>query len=156
ILPYVEQEAMFRERAWTYGVHVYICPARRTATAQPVVAGDAYGQYWGGGWDWGKTDYAANLFAFDNRPFCRNISSFTDGLSNTILVGEKAFNPEVEQPQSWYWDEPFFIGGSKGTSRGGLGLLYDGADIRFHYKENWGSPHGGVQFLLGDGAVRTL
>jgi prepilin-type N-terminal cleavage/methylation domain-containing protein/prepilin-type processing-associated H-X9-DG protein len=157
ILPYVEQEPMFRERAWSYAVNAYICPARRTATAQPVVAFDDYGQYWGGGWDWGKTDYAVNLFAFDNRPFCRKMSSFIDGLSNTILLGEKAFNPQVDQPLTWYWDEPFFIGGSKGTSRGGFGLLHDGADILYHYKENWGSPHpGGVQFLFGDGAVRTL
>src|SRR5205823_4807078 len=109
ILPYVEQEATFRQRAWSGGVvGLYVCPARRPAVALPVVAGDAYGQYGGGGWTWGKTDYAVNLFAFDNRPVCRPMSGFPDGLSNTILVGEKAFNPEVEQPQSWYWDEPFF------------------------------------------------
>ncbi len=157
ILPYLEQEAMYRQRVWTAAVTLYICPARRPAAAQTVVAQDAYGQYQGGGWTWGKTDYAVNLFAFDNRPTCRNIASFTDGVSNTILAGEKAFNPEVEQPQSWYWDEPFFLGGSKGSSRGGFGLLLDGPDIQYHYKENWGSPHpAGVLFLFGDGAVRVL
>lgn len=161
ILPYVEQEPMYRQRAWTGAVAVYICPARRAAVARPVVTSDAYGQYQGGGWTWGKTDYAVNLLASDNRPVCKNMAAFTDGLSNTILVGEKAFNARVETPQSWYWDEPFFLGGSKGTSRGGFGLLQDSALAASSddsaYKENWGSPHsGGVQFLFGDGAVRLL
>jgi hypothetical protein len=32
-----------------------------------------------------------NLSAFDNRPVCHSMHEFTDGLSNTLLVGEKAF-----------------------------------------------------------------
>jgi prepilin-type N-terminal cleavage/methylation domain-containing protein len=157
ILPNVEQGPMFNERVWTSAVSTFICPVRRQALALPVVAEDANGRYLGGGWTWGKTDYAVNLFVFENRPFCRNISTISDGLSNTILVGEKAFNPAVVGPDSWYWDEPYFLGGSKGTSRGGFGLLKDGADIQYHYKENWGSPHiGGVQFVFGDGAVHML
>ena len=142
---------MHAQRVWTNGVGVYICPARRQATAHPVVD-DAYGQYQGGGWAWGKTDYAVNLLTFDNRPECRNMASISDGLSNTILIGEKAFNPQVELPQSWYWDEPFFLGGSKGTLRGGLALLRDGdgrwlQDGVWHghwednpFKENRGLP----------------
>ncbi|HTU91096.1 MAG TPA: DUF1559 domain-containing protein, partial [Gemmataceae bacterium] len=168
LLPYVEQDAMYNQRIWTNGVSVYICPTRRSPQAEPVVS-DAYGQYQGGGWTWGKTDYAANLHTFGNRPECPTIASITDGLSNTILIGEKAFNPQVERPQSWYWDEPFFLGGSKGTSRGGLGLLQDGPGRSLQngvwqgnwqsnpFKENWGSPHtGGVLFLFGDGAVHLL
>ncbi len=51
--------------------------------------------------------------------------------------------------------EPVFLGGSKGTSRGAIGLVRDAPGIPF--RENWGSPHsGGVQFLYGDGSVRTL
>ena len=52
-------------------------------------------------------------------------------------------------------DEGLFVGGSKGTSRGALGLERDGPGI--NYKDNWGSPHVvGVHFLFGDGAVRLL
>ncbi len=158
ILPYVDQETMFKQRAWwASAVPVYMCPSRRDASSLPVVAQDDYGQYWGGEWTWSKTDYAANSRAFDNRPVCRSMSAFRDGLSTTILVGEKAFNPAVEGPNSWHWDEPFFLGGSKGTSRDGLALLRNGADIQYHYKENWGSPHGsGVNFLFGDMAVHQL
>jgi prepilin-type N-terminal cleavage/methylation domain-containing protein len=158
ILPYVEQDPMFNQRAWPVSaVPGYVCPSRRDAAALPVVADDGNGRFQGGGWTWGKTDYAVNLYAFDNRPVCRRLASFTDGTSSTILLGEKAFNPAVEQPKSWYWDEPFFLGGSKGTSRGGLALLLDGPDIQYHYKENWGSAHmSGVQFLFGDGSVHLL
>ncbi|HKI37077.1 MAG TPA: DUF1559 domain-containing protein [Gemmataceae bacterium] len=155
ILPSVEQDPMYRQRQWTAGLSLYVCPSRRSPAAESVAAQDAYGQYQGGGWTWGKTDYAVNLEAFDNRPLCYSMKRFKDGLSNTILVGEKAFDPSVQTPQSWYWDEPFFLGGSKGTSRGGLAILRDGLGIP--YKENWGAPHtSGAQFLFGDGAVRPL
>jgi prepilin-type N-terminal cleavage/methylation domain-containing protein len=159
ILPYVEQDAMYRNPDWTAPVPIYICTARRPALALTVVAEDDSGEYNGGGWTWGKIDYAVNLFTFDNRPNCRKPSTITDGLSNTILLGEKAFNPRVEGPNSWYWDEPFFIGGSKGTSRGGTALLKDnpGPWSENPYKENWGSPHtAGIQFLFGDGAARNI
>lgn len=155
LLPYVEQHASYSRPDWTGAVKVFICPARRAAEAHQVVAGDAYGQYDGGGWTWGKTDYAANLLAFFNRPECRAMASFADGLSSTILVGEKAFDPTVEQRQSWYWDEPFFLGGSKGTARGGLAIIHDGPGIP--YKENWGSSHpAGAHLLFGDAAVRPI
>jgi prepilin-type N-terminal cleavage/methylation domain-containing protein len=163
ILPFIDQTILFQTPDWTYAVPMYICPSRRAARPSTVVAEDAYGQYDGGGWTWGKTDYAVNLFVFKNRydppPVCPNNTLFTDGLSNTILVGEKAFDPEVEQTKSWYWDEPFFLGGSKGGSRGGLALLRDlsGNYEANPYKENWGSNHpAGVNFLFGDGTVRTL
>jgi prepilin-type N-terminal cleavage/methylation domain-containing protein len=160
ILPYIEQNAMFTKPDWSGPVSTYICLARRVPLAVTVVDQDAYGKYNGGGWTWGKTDYAVNLFAFDNRPNCRKTATFTDGLSNTILVGEKAFNPQVEQTQSWYWDEPFFLGGSKGTSRAGFTLLRDLSTDDYllnPYKDNWGSSHiAGVQFLFGDGAVRII
>ena len=60
-----------------------------------------------------------------------------------------------QQGASWYYDEGFFIGGSKGTCRDSSGLVPDGPGI--NYKDNWGSAHGdGVRFLFGDGTVRML
>jgi hypothetical protein len=159
LLPYVEQEAMYRKPDWTSAVPTYICSTRREAKAFTIVPQDNFGKYESGGWPWGKTDYAVNLFAFANRPTCRSANTFTDGLSNTILVGEKAYSLREELSSNWYWDEPFFLGGSKGTSRAGLGLLRDSAgDWQDDpYKDNWGSPHtAGVLFLFGDGAVRTV
>lgn len=163
LLPFLEQEIMYQKPDWTGAVAGYVCPSRRLPRAAVVVDSDTYGKYEGGGWTWGKTDYAVNLWAFDNRGTCHDAAYFQDGLSNTILVGEKAFNPQVEVTNSWYWDEPFFLGGSKGTSRGGTGLNKDiPGDYPTNYplnpfKENWGSNHAsGVEFLYGDGAVRTI
>lgn len=155
ILPYLEQDNAYRNRDWKNPVQVLTCPARRSPRPMTPVAEDEYGKYAGGGWVWAKTDFACNLQAFDNRPYCPAITVFTDGLSNTALVGEKAFDPTVQWETNWYWDEPFFLGGSKGTSRGGLGVLPDRPGIPF--RENWGSAHlAGAQFAFGDGSVRSV
>ena len=159
ILPYVEQVQMWQEREWKIGVAVYISPSRRLYEATPCVDQDAWGQYTHGGWLWSRTDYGGNIDVFDSRSAerpakCRTVAQITDGLSNTIFVGEKAYDVSV-QALSWYYDESLFIGGSKGTSRNGIALQPDGPNI--NYKDNWGSAHpGGVQYLFGDGTVRLL
>jgi prepilin-type N-terminal cleavage/methylation domain-containing protein/prepilin-type processing-associated H-X9-DG protein len=154
ILPYLEQLTTYIQCSWSQTVPVYICPSRRVNEAKTVVAEDAYGQYTSGGWAWPRIDYGANLFAMPNRPACTSIYQFTDGLSQTILVGEKAYDVNV-QGASWYFDEPFFLGGSKGTGRCATALSRDASGINF--RDNWGSPHSaGVNFLFGDGSVHLL
>jgi prepilin-type N-terminal cleavage/methylation domain-containing protein/prepilin-type processing-associated H-X9-DG protein len=154
ILPYIEQENLYNKPQWDVGVQIYVCPARRGPEATPTVAEDKWGKYSGGGFNWARTDYGVNLGAFDNRPKCHSMTRFKDGMSNTILIGERAYDVTVQEP-NWYFDESFFLGGSKGTSRGAPGLSQDGPGI--NYKDNWGSAHmGGVYFLFGDGSVRML
>ena len=113
-----------RDRDWTVA-GADAASARRAHLARrptTVVAGDAYGKYKSGGWTWSRTfDYACNLLAFADRPTCYPANHFVDGLSNTILVGEKSYDRNV-QSLSWYFDESFFLGGSKGTSRGAPAL----------------------------------
>jgi prepilin-type N-terminal cleavage/methylation domain-containing protein/prepilin-type processing-associated H-X9-DG protein len=158
VLPYVEQDAAYRQRTWDAALSVFVCPARRAAEAKAVPSADDYGRYRSGGWAWGgRTDYAVNLVAFANRPVCYTTARFADGLSNTIFAGEKAYDA-VAQGGSWYWDEPVFLGGSKGTSRGAVGLVRDAPGTsNGAFRENWGSAHpGGVQFLYGDGSVRPI
>jgi prepilin-type N-terminal cleavage/methylation domain-containing protein/prepilin-type processing-associated H-X9-DG protein len=155
LLPFMEQENMYRQRAWTQPFKLYICPSRRFAEVEVPALEDAYGFYWGGGWAWGKTDYACNRLILGERFHCLKLAALTDGTSQTVLIGEKAFDPNVNTPQTWYHDEPFFIGGSGGTARQGSQVLRDGVGIA--YKDNWGSSHpGGAQFLFGDGSVRLI
>src|SRR5262245_26902774 len=58
ILPFLEQENMHRNRTWTEVVKLFICPSRRRPVAQKPPEMDEYASYEGGGWTWGKTDYA--------------------------------------------------------------------------------------------------
>jgi hypothetical protein len=90
-----------------------------------------------------------------NLPFVLSLASVTDGLSNTFSLGEKAFDRRVHVATSWYWDEPLFSGGSKGTARSGLAIIPDGVNIAF--KDNWGSAHpAGAIFGKIDGSTRLI
>ncbi len=154
ILPYVEQDSKYVDRSWMEAEPLYICTARRSVEPVTCVAQDSQCVYTSGGWAWGKTDYAANAFAVPLRPLCRDENEFTKGLSNIILVGEKAYNPS-RQGNTWFYDEPYFLGGATGTARGGEKLVRDGNNITF--KHHWGSNHShGADFLFGDGSVRML
>jgi prepilin-type N-terminal cleavage/methylation domain-containing protein/prepilin-type processing-associated H-X9-DG protein len=164
ILPFLEQQSMYRSRTWTEAIEIYICPSRRQPESQ-VATDDTYGTYQGGGWTWGKIDYAANALMFPNRPRCRRMAEITDGTSQTVLVGEKAMNPNDYRSGTWYWDEPFFVGGSGGTQRGfgnfqigeGVLVMRDSNSNGLAFRYNWGSAHvGGAQFVFADGSVRTV
>ena len=163
ILPFIEQRATFDKRDWTKAVAIYACPARRPAALQ-VAANDDVGVFDGGGYAWGKIDYAANAFLIKNRPVCARIADIRDGTSNMILAGEKVINPRNYTSGTWSWDEPFFLGGSHGTKRGnpdyvsqGSKVLRDSFEIFGNDNFAWGSAHpGGANILFGDGSARIL
>jgi len=154
ILPYVEQESAYREVAFKTIQPLYLCPSRARPQPQPVVE-DEHGRYVSGGWAWAKTDYCGNGRVILNYPRVLSFEAVRDGLSQTYAAGEKAYDPEVQTATSWYWDEPIFSGGSKGTARAGVGIFPDGAGIAF--RENWGSAHPqGAYFVLLDGSTHLV
>jgi len=151
ILPYLEQQAAYEQINFQARQTLFLCPSRpRTRPSVPV--DDRYGRYQSGGYAWSKTDYAANIQVALNLPEYSRNADFLDGATRTILLGEKAYDPSVQTATSWFWDEPIFSGGSKGTARSGLLIFNDAVGIEF--KDNWGSAHvGGANFAMADGTI---
>jgi len=156
LLPYLEADSAYLAQTWAFAPKWYICSSRRNPESLTPF-NDHWGIYEGGGWQWGKIDYAANAALVPNRPQTRNMAYCTDGTTNTIFVGEKSIPTESGLIGSWYWDEPFFCGGSHGTQRQGSGLLRDSPTFGSAFRGQWGSSHpNGVNFLFVDGSVRNL
>ncbi len=171
ILPFVEQENGFRANApgrYSVSTNLYLCPSRRRnnpqiAPAKEPIFGNP--QETTGINPWGKSDYAANMYVcMANAERSAGvlvgrlwgIAEISDGLSNTIHVGEKGFDPRVYNTGGWYYDEPIVCGGSGGLVRSGAAIYRDA--IGFNYSGfPWGSAHaGGAIFLFMDGHVRLL
>lgn len=172
ILPYIEQSSLYNNLNYEVAVALYQCPSRRSPEPQlPVDDGKA--TYSGGGWAWGKIDYAVNGQLIRNRPGSvhpidpeperrvntyrglARIASIRDGTSATILTGEKAMDLARVDTGAWYWDEPFLLGGSYATARRGIDVLPDLYGIAYH--DNWGSAHTTIaHFGFADGSVRRI
>jgi len=153
VLPYVEQSTAYQNVDVGALQPLYLCPTRGRRPPLPPVD-DAFGEYESAGLAWSQTDYCGNAKLMPNYPDVVPLSQIGDGLSQTLVLGEKAFDRVVHGPTSWFWDEPIFSGGSKGTARAGLVIVPDGFNIAF--KENWGSPHpGGAMFARADGSTTS-
>ncbi len=154
ILPYVEQSALFEEPVYDAVLSFYRCPDRpRDPPATP--GEDFYGKYIGGNHRYAKFDYAGNSNVFKNLPDRMKLADINDGLSQTVFVAEKAHNPLVQVAESWYFDEPPWIGGSHGTARDGIDIFRDATDIGVG--DFWGSAHAvGIHAVFGDGHVELV
>jgi prepilin-type processing-associated H-X9-DG protein len=152
-LAYIEQDQIYQARDWRVPLKHYICPSRRPVVAQAPES-DEHGTYNGGGWVWGKTDYAANGEVIANRPRCLRLGDIQDGTSHTLLIGEKGMDTRNYTKSGWFFDEPFFLGGSHGTFRTRPVLRPDSMG---GIADRWGAAHAsGAQFLFGDGSVRLV
>lgn len=183
ILRFMEQSALYQDPLLVYKTPVaaFYSPSRRAAEAQQVPASDSVYPGWlyddAGLGASARSDYAANDQVFKttygaNWGKVSRPATLTDGLSNTILFGEKAMSPIAYNEGSWHWDEPIIMGGTGGTGRCGDGIYPDyrlrdfpelasGGSWTVGGEScgggNWGSASpGGAMFVFGDGSVTSL
>jgi prepilin-type N-terminal cleavage/methylation domain-containing protein len=154
ILPFIEQGDAYDQVRVESAGPLFTCPSR--SRPLPLVpTEDDFGRYAAAGRVWARTDYAGNEHVVRNRPKAMPPSEVIDGMSQTLVLGEKAFNPVIQTAGSWYYDESLFTGGSDGTVRGGLLIDRDGPKSRV--KGHWGSPHpGGAVFTRLDGSIEFI
>jgi prepilin-type N-terminal cleavage/methylation domain-containing protein len=168
ILPYVEQENMYRNYDVTAQMKVFKEPSRGgtgvcvdgnggdsnwllagLATVPPNRCQGMATDY-AGNWnvitdyqDWSQPRKSASS------PFA--VNTITDGSSNTIVVGGKSLKTDQYSPRyGWDWDESIGFGGSGGTCRG---AFWDG--------QQWGLPANDPNYALPNDAywnnqARTL
>ncbi|MFO0804187.1 MAG: DUF1559 domain-containing protein [Gemmataceae bacterium] len=185
ILPYLEQDNLYRQ--WSLGypyyqqnqvarttaVKGYFCPSRRTAGGSTgfSVSGDvpsdgsssmnvpgALGDY-AVSVDRSGTDtpnsFASAMHGAFQSGFGLRFSDFHDGTSSTLFVGEKHV-PQGRDGQGW-WDNSIYNGDYHGASTRAAGRSYP---LTTHPQDTgwkFGSRHTGVvNFCFADGGVRRV
>jgi len=141
LLPYIEQDALYRNFQYDVPVKTYLEPARGGPGYVSTPPSDITGnnvKIWTGA----VTDYAANgaLLGYWNNtmqsgsgyttnesgaPYKRTLIGITDGTSNTILAGIKSLpqgmlgnRAKKSDGKSWSWDAPIAVARQLGTLRG--------------------------------------
>jgi len=160
ILPFVEQEAMYKSaNAGTpvqAAVPSYICPGRGRNPQFSTAGANSPG------YNGPFTDYKINWNSYVNetngptgRALTMTAITNNNGTSNTIYVGEGFLDVnEYGRNHGSNWEEVIYSGGYGGTGRGGLEIRKDDQSGQ---GDKWGSPFGGgCPFLMTDGSVRLI
>ncbi len=184
LLPYLEQPALHEQinpqatllgggadiaMPTTQTLHrlpIYICPSDTGSPMNPHYDGHATSNYRGVGWSRPQTQQTdlglqiTNLIAPNGMLFRNSnirVADVSDGLSNTLFVGEVALD---ERRNKW---GGIWAGAQRhdewGIRISGTFWAIDEGPFRPNGPDKWGfcSPHpGGVGFVLGDGSVRFL
>jgi len=164
ILPYLEENAIFHHGPFTIPVKTFLDPGRGR---NPIIPDDI--EHGGDYTHWPVTDYAQNTIPFGGGSNGENdyvtlevsLSLFTDGTSNTLLVGEKCLDLSMYTSNGGSWDEPVWPGQWGGSERAGSLIYRDAVGVNYindlsgnDDHGNWGSPYAsGCPILMYDGSV---
>ena len=175
VLPFADQTALFNlrdtgtnnTRIKNTALKMYYCPSRRRSLG----TGPAKGDYAGSAGDTGTSGKTNGIMPPTGRPKV-TIADVTDGLSNTVAVGEKRMNRGRLYPtltsgddnESFYaagWETEVYRTARTGQPlqpAGGWGPTRDvpTADLSGTLS-GFGSAHpGGMNAAMGDGSVRAV
>jgi prepilin-type processing-associated H-X9-DG protein len=192
ILPYLEQEAVYKQgqspdttiqaKTWGTIIPVFLCSADVRENAGGVWEGDLIGMPYN---TFGLTSYLGvvgnhNATGPDwDGVFGRKVgvrtTDITDGLSNTLMVGERPPSPDeawgwwasnigdnalwaiVEQPSSGLLPPPNGAGYGSGTPCPNRSYFGPGDIVNYCHTDHFWSFHtGGGNWLLCDGSVRFI
>lgn len=176
ILPFIEQNNLWGNpsdlEVAAAAIPLYFCPSRRAPQALPGIQSSLPS-----GSKRGALDYAGNggigphIFPAGNPwrnqtglvipasgPDPIRANEISDGASNTLLVGERNVNRKrLGQSDQYDENNGYFNGWDWDTIRWGYERPAPDRYDNSHYDRRFGSSHrGGVQFVLGDGAVRMV
>jgi prepilin-type N-terminal cleavage/methylation domain-containing protein len=185
VLPFLEQENLWRQadapsirearrRILATPVKTYFCPSRsrpQTITLLPDPSSPdhtwypirASNDYAANSGDFGKSN---GVFGFaPGRSVPLTEAAVTDGLSNTLFVGERLIprdfylgpNGFTETGYAWDGGESLCLGWAPFTTPGPYTPLSDGDDRKNPRVKRFGGPHpGGVVCGFGDGSARLV
>ena len=167
ILPFIEEGAIYAEQSdavvRAHSVSHYFCPSRRSSVVkdyggQPRAVNDYAGNggiqtqpdaYWGNGVEGG-------FMARSRHSSKATTATIRDGLSNTLMIGEKSVNDVLYQSLSCADNEGWTAGWDWDTIRwGNVSPIHDpnASDCMPWF----GAVHqGGCLFAFGDGSVHTI
>lgn len=183
ILPYIDQDAVYKNVSLQIIIPLYYCPSRR----QPELYGNQpQTDYAGNGgvtqfWVWAanqlqqpptNNDFLGLLKPsfYSQTTYYRPVnmmSDVPDGLSNTMLLGEKFVSRAQMEAGNVEWDSGYYAGFHRSSIRQGPGSgtpprlpaqdVLDNNNAPLEWFDGFGSAHvGSFNAVMGDRSVRRI